>query len=291
MEEKTLLNLFNPKLLEGKTVLITGGATGLGNAMANACASLGANIIIASRNIERLTTATEEIEQKYSAKVLPVVCDVSKIEDVENLLLKAKEEFGSVDALINNAAGNFISPTENLSTNAFSKIIDIVLKGTINCSLTFGKDWIANNIHGSIINIITTYAFTGSSFVTPSAAAKGGVLALTRSLAVEWGKYGIRHNAIAPGPFPTKGALERLLPGDLAKQFDLKARVPLNRVGRHEELAGLVVYLLSGFADYINGEVICIDGGEWLQGAGQFNELSALPPEVWEQLKKQKPSK
>lgn len=291
MEEKTLLNLFNPKLLEGKTVLITGGATGLGNAMANACASLGANIIIASRNIERLTTATEEIEQKYSAKVLPVVCDVSKIEGVENLLLKAKEEFGSVDALINNAAGNFISPTENLSTNAFSKIIDIVLKGTINCSLTFGKDWIANNIHGSIINIITTYAFTGSSFVTPSAAAKGGVLALTRSLAVEWGKYGIRHNAIAPGPFPTKGALERLLPGDLAKQFDLKSRVPLNRVGRHEELAGLVVYLLSGFADYINGEVICIDGGEWLQGAGQFNELSALPPEVWEQLKKQKPSK
>ena len=291
MEEKTLLNLFNPKLLEGKTVLITGGATGLGNAMANACASLGANIIIASRNIERLTTAAEEIEQKYSAKVLPVVCDISKIEDVENLLLKAKEEFGSVDALINNAAGNFISPTENLSTNAFSKIIDIVLKGTINCSLTFGKDWIANNIHGSIINIITTYAFTGSSFVTPSAAAKGGVLALTRSLAVEWGKYGIRHNAIAPGPFPTKGALERLLPGDLAKQFDLKARVPLNRVGRHEELAGLVVYLLSGFADYINGEVICIDGGEWLQGAGQFNELSALPPEVWEQLKKQKPSK
>ena len=245
---------------------------------------LGANLVITSRKQEVLQKTADEMEEKTGGKVLAVACDVREIEQVENVLAKTLERFGSVDVLLNNAAGNFISPTERLSANAFSSIIDIVLKGTVNCTLTFGKHWIKEKQAATVLNIITTYAFTGSAYVVPSACAKGGVLALTRSLAVEWGKYGIRTNAIAPGPFPTKGAWERLLPGDLAKKFDFKNRVPLKRVGDHQELANLAAFLVSDFSGYINGEVITIDGGEWLQGAGQMNGLEAIPNEMWDML-------
>ena len=206
-------------------------------------------------------------------------------EEVENMLEQVLKAFGKVDALLNNAAGNFISPTERLSANAFDTIIDIVLKGTKNCTLAFGKHWIdSKQSSATVLNIVTTYAWTGSAYVAPSATAKAGVLAMTRSLAVEWAKYGIRTNAIAPGPFPTKGAWDRLLPGDLAQKFDLAQKVPLKRVGDHQELANLAAYLVSDFSAYINGEVIVIDGGEWLKGAGQFNMLEAIPEELWDQL-------
>lgn len=270
--------------LKGKTIVVTGGGTGLGRAMATYFLKLGAQVVIASRKLEVLKEAASEMESETGGQVLPVACDVRDISDVEQLLGATLERFGRVDALLNNAAGNFISPTERLSANAFSAVIDIVLKGTANCTLTFGKHWIARKQPANILNIVTTYAFTGSAYVVPSAAAKGGVLALTRSLAVEWGKYGIRSNAIAPGPFPTKGAWDRLLPGDLAKQFDFKNRVPLKRVGEHQELANLAAFLLSDFAGYVNGEVITIDGGEWLQGAGQFNGLEAIPDHMWDML-------
>jgi NAD(P)-dependent dehydrogenase (short-subunit alcohol dehydrogenase family) len=190
-----------------------------------------------------------------------------------------------VDVLLNNAAGNFISPTERLSAHAFDTVLDIVLKGTKNCTLAFGKHWIASKQESAtILNIVTTYAFTGSAYVVPSAAAKAGVLAMTRSLAVEWAKYGIRSNAIAPGPFPTKGAWDRLLPGNLADKFDMSKKVPLQRVGDHQELANLAAYLVSDFSGYINGEVIVIDGGEWLKGAGEFNMLEEIPEDLWDQL-------
>ncbi|QDW27592.1 SDR family oxidoreductase [Pedobacter sp. KBS0701] len=270
--------------LKGKTIVITGGGTGLGKAMGVYFLKLGANLVITSRKQDVLQKTADEMEEKTGGKVLAVACDVRDIEQVENVLAKTLERFGSVDVLLNNAAGNFISPTERLSANAFSSIIDIVLKGTINCTLTFGKHWIKEKQAATVLNIITTYAFTGSAYVVPSACAKGGVLALTRSLAVEWGKYGIRTNAIAPGPFPTKGAWERLLPGDLAKKFDFKNRVPLKRVGDHQELANLAAFLVSDFSGYINGEVITIDGGEWLQGAGQMNGLEAIPNEMWDML-------
>jgi NAD(P)-dependent dehydrogenase (short-subunit alcohol dehydrogenase family) len=221
---------------------------------------------------------------KGGAKVLAVQCDVRKPEEVDEVLRKTIETFGQVHGLLNNAAGNFISPTERLSANAFSTIIDIVLKGTANCTMAVGKHWIKEKQAGTILNIVTTYAFTGSGYVVPSACAKGGVLAMTRSLAAEWGKYGIRTNAIAPGPFPTKGAWDRLLPGDMAKKFDFKNRVPLKRVGEHQELANLAAFMMSDFSGYINGEVITIDGGEWLQGAGQFNGLEAITPEMWDML-------
>jgi len=270
--------------LKGKTIVITGGGTGLGKAMGIYFLKLGANLVITSRKQEVLQKTADEMEEKTGGKVLAVACDVRDAEQVDHVLAKTLERFGSVDVLLNNAAGNFISPTERLSANAFSSIIDIVLKGTVNCTLAFGKHWIKEKQSATVLNIITTYAFTGSAYVVPSACAKGGVLALTRSLAVEWGKYGIRTNAIAPGPFPTKGAWERLLPGDLAKKFDFKNRVPLKRVGEHQELANLAAFLVSDFSGYINGEVITIDGGEWLQGAGQMNGLEAIPNEMWDML-------
>lgn len=268
--------------LKNKTIVITGGGTGLGKAMGLYFLTLGANLVITSRKLEVLKKTALEMEQQTGGKVLAVSCDVRDYEQVEKVLAETIQTFGKVDGLVNNAAGNFISPTERLSANAFSTIIDIVLKGSVNCTLAFGKHWIKEQQPASILNIVTTYAFTGSAYVVPSACAKGGVLAMTRSLAVEWGKYGIRTNAIAPGPFPTKGAWERLLPGDLAEKFDFKTRVPLKRVGDHQELANLAAFLISDFAGYINGEVISIDGGEWLQGAGQFNGLEAIPDEMWD---------
>ena len=283
-----MLNYNSPMLredaLKGKTIVITGGGTGLGKAMGIYFLKLGANLVITSRKQDVLQKTADEMEEKTGGKVLAVACDVRDVEQVDQVLAKTLERFGSVDVLLNNAAGNFISPTERLSANAFSSIIDIVLKGTVNCTLAFGKHWIKEKQSATVLNIITTYAFTGSAYVVPSACAKGGVLALTRSLAVEWGKYGIRTNAIAPGPFPTKGAWERLLPGDLAKKFDFKNRVPLKRVGEHQELANLAAFLVSDFSGYINGEVITIDGGEWLQGAGQMKGLEAIPSDMWDML-------
>ena len=272
--------------LKGKTIVVTGGGTGLGKAMSTYFSELGANVVISSRKLDILKATAKEIEGKTNNPVLAVSCDVRNIEDVKRLYNEAVDTYGNVDVLVNNAAGNFISPTERLSANAFSTIIDIVLKGTANCTLTFGKKWIESKKSATILNIITTYAFTGSGYVVPSAVAKGGVLTMTRSLAVEWGKYGIRSNAIAPGPFPTKGAWDRLLPGDLAAKFDFKNRVPLKRVGEHQELANLAAFLVSDFAGYINGEIISIDGGEWLQGAGQMNGMEAIPPEMWDFIEK-----
>jgi NAD(P)-dependent dehydrogenase (short-subunit alcohol dehydrogenase family) len=272
--------------LKGKTIIITGGGTGLGKAIGTYCLKLGANLVITSRKLEVLEKTAAEMEADTGGSVLAVACDVRNYSEVENVLAKAIEKFGSVNALMNNAAGNFISPTERLSANAFSTIIDIVLKGSVNCSLALGKYWIKEKMPGNILNIVTTYAFTGSGYVVPSACAKGGVLAMTRSLAAEWGRHGIRTNAIAPGPFPTKGAWERLLPGEMAAKFDFKNRVPLKRVGKHQEIANLAAYLISDFSGYINGDVITIDGGEWLQGAGQFNGLEMVTGDMWDNIEK-----
>lgn len=271
--------------LKGKVIVVTGGGSGLGKAMSKYFLELGANVAITSRDIEKLKTTAAELETETGGTCLPIQCDVRNYEEVENMLQEVLKTFGRADILLNNAAGNFISPTERLSSNAFDTVIDIVLKGTKNCTLAFGKHWIDTKQKSSVIlNIVTTYAWTGSAYVVPSATAKAGVLAMTRSLAVEWAKYGIRSNAIAPGPFPTKGAWDRLLPGDLAEKFDMSKKVPLKRVGDHQELANLAAYLVSDFSAYINGEVVVIDGGEWLKGAGQFNILEAIPEELWDQL-------
>ncbi|MGD1888992.1 MAG: SDR family oxidoreductase [Cyclobacteriaceae bacterium] len=272
--------------LAGKTIVVTGGGTGLGKSMTTYFLQLGANVVIASRKQEVLNQSAKELEEATGGSVLPIACDVRKYEEVENVLKKSVEQFGRVDGLINNAAGNFISPTERLSHRAFDIVVDIVLKGTYNYTLAFGKHWIEQQQPGTMLNIVTTYAWTGSGYVVPSACGKAGVLALTRSLAVEWGKYNIRSNAIAPGPFPTEGAWSRLLPGELVKKFDPAKNNPMKRVGEHQELANLAAYLMSDYSSFVNGEVITIDGGEWLQGAGEFNHLDAIPSEMWDQLEK-----
>ncbi len=278
-------NMFKEDLLKGKTIIVTGGGTGLGKSMTERFSELGANVVITSRKLDILEKTAEEISKKTGFPVLALQADVRKPFENEKVIETAIEKFGKVDILVNNAAGNFISPTERLSYKAFDTIVDIVLKGTYNFTLAMGKYWIKNKIPGIVLNIVTTYASTGSGYVVPSAISKAGVLNLTRSLASEWGKYGIRLNAIAPGPFPTEGAWKRLVPDDASEQ-KLLNRIPLKRVGNHIELANLATYLISDFSGYINGDVITIDGGEWIAGAGEFNWLDSVKQEEWDDIEK-----
>lgn len=276
--------MFQPDLLKGRTILITGGGTGLGRSMALRFAELGASLFLVGRREDPLKEATGAIRAK-GAKAAYASADIRDFAAVENMIGAAEKEFGPVNTLVNNAAGNFIARTEKLSPNAFNAVVGIVLQGTFYCTLVLGRKWIAAKQPGNILNIVTTYAATnaGSGFVVPSACAKAGVLALTRSLAVEWARYHIRLNAIAPGPFPTEGAFSRLLP---SKDLEEKARNshPMKRFGRHEELGNLAAYLLSEQADYINGECVVIDGGLWLRGAGEFNDFVDLPDAAWDML-------
>lgn len=278
--------MLQPNTLKGKTIIVTGGGTGLGRSMGKYFLQLGAQLVITSRKLEVLQQTARELETETGGKVLAVACDIRKYDEVEHMLAETEQAFGAIHGVLNNAAGNFISPTERLSHRAFDTIVDIVLRGTYNVSLAAGKNWIDRKQPGVFLNIVTTYAWTGSGYVVPSACSKAGVLALTRSLAVEWAKYKIRSNAIAPGPFPTEGAWSRLLPGDLAQKFDPAQRIPLKRVGEHQELANLAAYLMSDFSAYVNGEVITIDGGEWLRNGGQFSHLENIPEALWDHMEK-----
>lgn len=278
--------MLQAEVFKGKTIIVTGGGTGLGKSMARYFLELGANVVICSRKLDVIEATAHELSQETGGKVLAVACDVRKYEEVMQVLRQTIETFGGVHGLVNNAAGNFISPTERLSHKAFESIIGIVLQGTINFSLAIGKYWIEQKQPGTILNIITSYAFTGSGYTVPSAVSKGGVLIMTRSLGVEWAKYGIRINAIAPGPFPTKGAWDRLFPAPLQQLFDMQKRIPLGRVGEHQELANLAAYLMSDYSAYITGQEITIDGGEWLKGAGQFSFLEDVPAEMWDEIER-----
>lgn len=276
--------MFDKKLLYKKVVLITGGGTGLGRSMAFAMGKHGATVVIASRKIDVLESAKADfVREGIDCRIL--TCDVRDILSVEAMVAKVVEECGHLDILVNNAAGNFISPTEYLSAKGFDVIVDIVLKGTFYVTHTVGSYWIKNNIPGTVLNITTTYADSGSGYVVPSACGKAGVNALTRSLAVEWAKYGIRMNAIAPGPIPTEGAFSRLMPGADWEE-KIKNRVPMKRFGTHDELSNLALFLVSDLSTFINGEVINMDGGEQIKGAGQFNDLDQIPAEVWPELAK-----
>ena len=243
--------------LKGKTILVTGGGSGLGKSMSTEFLNLGANVVIASRSLDKLEVAAKEMEDETGGTVLPVQCNVKEYSDVENVLSETIKKFGSLDILVNNAAGNFVSPTERLSHRAFDAVVDIVLKGSYNCTLEIGKYWIKNKIKGVTLNIVTTYSWTGSGYVVPSACAKAGVLAMTRSLGAEWGKYGIRTNAIAPGPYPSN-MLGAAVNHDYS---EIERRNPRKRVGTPEDIAGLVIFLCSRAGSYTVGETITSDGG------------------------------
>lgn len=276
--------MFQPDLLKGRAIFLSGGGSGLGRSMAIAFAKLGARMFLIGRREEPLKETCSEIHQLGGAAAY-LTCDVREFAAVDAAFSSAEEQFGEIDSLVNNAAGNFMARTEKLSPNAFNSVVGIVLNGTFHCTQALARRRIAKKLGGNVLNITTTYAAAncGSGYVVPSACAKAGVLAMTTSLAVEWAKYHIRVNAIAPGPFPTEGAWSRLIP---SKQFEEHAinKHPLKRFGKHEELTNLAAFLLSDMAEYINGECVVIDGGQWLRGAGEFNDLAILPDAMWEQM-------
>jgi NAD(P)-dependent dehydrogenase (short-subunit alcohol dehydrogenase family) len=249
--------------MKEKVVIITGGSSGMGKAMAKRFAAEGAYVAITGRTLERMEETKKEIEQ-FDGQVLCVQMDVRNPEMVQHMVDETKKTFGKIDHLVNNAAGNFLCAAEDLSINGWNSVINIVLNGTWYCTQAVGKEWIANGQRGSILNMVATYAWLAGEHVVHSASAKAGVLTMTRTLAVEWGKkYGIRVNAIAPGPIENTGGADRLWESEEAYHRTLNS-VPLKRLGTPEEIAGLAYYLLSPEAEYINGECITMDGGQWI---------------------------
>jgi NAD(P)-dependent dehydrogenase (short-subunit alcohol dehydrogenase family) len=278
--------MFTPDLLRSKRILITGGGTGLGKGMAERFLELGATVYICGRREEVLRQTANELSKKGPIEGLP--CDVRKVEEVE-AMIDFIWDTGPLDILVNNAAGNFIARTEELSPGAWNAVIGIVLMGTLNCTTACGRRWLATKHPGTVLSISATYAPVGSAYVVPSAVSKAGVEALMRSLPVEWGNRGIRMNAIAPGPIPTQGAFSRVLPHPGLETLALD-RNPQHRFGTVEELANLAAFLVSDGSGYINGEVIRMDGGEFLQGAGEFSNLGrVLREEDWQAIKPKKP--
>lgn len=276
--------MFQPDLLKGRSIFLTGGGTGLGRSMALHFAKLGARLFVIGRREEPLKKTCEEIHRDGGAAAY-TTCDVRDYDAVETAVATAENHWGEIDTLVNNAAGNFMARTEKLSPNAFQAVVGIVLYGTFHCTQAFARRRIAKKLGGNVLNISTTYAAAncGSGYVVPSACAKAGVLAMTASLAVEWAKYHIRVNAIAPGPFPTEGAWSRLIPSQQFEEYALNKH-PMKRFGKHDELTNLAAFLISDMAEYINGECVVIDGGQWLRGAGEFNDLAMIPDAAWEQL-------
>jgi NAD(P)-dependent dehydrogenase (short-subunit alcohol dehydrogenase family) len=279
--------MFRTDLLQNKRILITGGGTGLGKGMAERFLELGATVCICGRREEVLKQTAGELSAKGTINALP--CDVRDLDAVE-AMIESIWKTAPLDVLVNNAAGNFIARTEELSSRAFESVIGIVLMGTLHCTMACGRRWLKAEHPGTVLSISATYAPVGSAYVVPSAVSKAGVEALTRSLAVEWGNRGIRMNAIAPGPIPTQGAFSRVLPRPDLETLTLD-RNPLRRFGTVEELANLAAFLVSDGSGYINGEVIRMDGGEFLQGAGEFSNLGrVLTEQDWQEIKPKKRS-
>ena len=275
--------MFKDNLLKNKRILITGGGTGLGKEMASHFAMHGAELYICGRRENVLSETANEISETYSTKVNYQTLDIRASKDVDDYI-ESIFEISPLDGLVNNAAGNFISPTKDLSHKGFDAIANIVFHGTFYMTHSVGKRWIELGHKGSIINILTTWIWTGSPYVVPSAMSKSGIHAMTQSLAAEWGKYGIKINGIAPGPFPTKGAWDRLNPD--SNDDGMTNTVPLGRVGEMEELQNLATFLMADGCDYLTGQTIGLDGGQYLTGGGTFSQLDKLSDEDWENMRK-----
>jgi NAD(P)-dependent dehydrogenase (short-subunit alcohol dehydrogenase family) len=273
-------SMFSPTILAGRSIVVTGGGSGLGLAMARAFAAHGARVTICGRRSERLEEAAADIgaAAREGGAVETFVADVRESAQCEALIGRAAERFGSVDGLVNNAAGNFLAFSDALTPNGFDAVVKTVLYGTVQCTLAFGRYLLERKRPGAVVSIAATYVWSGTAFALPSACAKAGVLAMTRSLAVEWGAAGIRLNAIAPGPVPTEGAFSRLIPTPEAEAAAL-SRIPEGRFGNPEEIANLAIVLLSDLCPYQTGDCVTADGGEWLAGAGEFSDLRKVPRE------------
>ena len=274
--------MFKKDLLKNKRILVTGGGTGLGKEMASHYAEHGAELYICGRRLNVLEETASELKEKFNAKVHFETLDIRASKDVDDYIERIFEE-GPLDGLVNNAAGNFISPTKYLSHKGFDAIANIVFHGTFYITHSVGRRWIELGHKGSIISILTTWVWTGSPYVVPSAMSKSGLNAMTQSLATEWGKYNIKVNAIAPGPFPTKGAWDRLNPG--GDDEGSMGSVPLGRVGEMVELQNLATFLMADGCDYLTGQTIGIDGAQYLTGGGTFSALDKLSDEDWEQMR------
>lgn len=275
--------MFRSDLFRGKRILVTGGGTGLGKAMARRFMELGAELHICGRREGVLKETAAELAAETGGAIHIHACDIRVAGAVEEMIA-AIWQHGPLDGLVNNAAGNFIAKTEDLSPRGFDAIANIVLHGSFYVTQAVGKRWIAEKRSGSIISIVTTWVWTGSAFVVPSAMSKAGIAAMTQSLAVEWGPKGIRLNAIAPGPFPTEGMTKRLAPTEELERKMISA-IPMRRVGKMPELANLAAFLMSDEAGYVTGEVIAIDGGQWLNGAGGFGALTELGDSDWQDIR------
>jgi len=275
--------MFKKDLLQGKRILITGGGTGLGKEMANHFAEHGAEIFICGRRENVLKETSEQISEKYNTNVHYQTLDIRASKDVDDYIQSIFDD-KPLDGLVNNAAGNFVSPTKDLSHKGFDAIANIVFHGTFYITHSVGKRWIETSTKGSIISILATWVWTGSPYVVPSAMSKSGIHAMTQSLAAEWGKYGIKVNGIAPGPFPTKGAWDRLNPGD--NDDGMMSTVPLGRTGEMNELQNLATFLMADGCDYLTGQTIGLDGAQYLTGGGTFSQLDKLSDEDWENMRK-----
>ena len=276
--------MFKEDLLKGKRILVTGGGTGLGKEMATHYASLGADIVICGRRLNVLEETADEIKSNHDVDVIAQSLDIRSPQDVDDFI---DQIFATkpLDGLVNNAAGNFISPTKMLSPRGFDAIANIVFHGTFYVTHSVGRRWIEAGLKGNIISILATWVWTGSPYVVPSAMSKSAINAMTKSLAVEWGPYNIRVNAIAPGPFPTEGAWARLSPkGDLDNDSSYSA-IPLGRVGEMSELQNLASFLMADGCDYLTGQTIAIDGAQYITGGGTFSGLSKLKDSDWEEIK------
>ena len=276
--------MFKNDLLKDKRILVTGGGTGLGKEMASHFAKHGAELYICGRRENVLQDTANEIIDKYKTNVHYQTLDIRASKDVEDYIETIFEN-APLDGLVNNAAGNFISPTKDLSHKGFDAIANIVFHGTFYITHSVGKRWIEHKHKGSIINILATWVWTGSPYVVPSAMSKSGIHAMTQSLAAEWGKYGIKVNGIAPGPFPTKGAWERLNPGD-NNDDGMMSTVPMGRVGEMIELQNLATFLMADGCEYLTGQTIGLDGAQYLTGGGTFSQLDKLSDEDWENMRK-----
>jgi NAD(P)-dependent dehydrogenase (short-subunit alcohol dehydrogenase family) len=274
--------MFKKDLLKNKRILVTGGGTGLGKEMASHYAEHGAELYICGRRLNVLEETANELKNKFNAKVHFETLDIRASKDVDDFIERIFED-GPLDGLVNNAAGNFISPTKDLSHKGFDAIANIVFHGTFYITHSVGRRWIELGHKGSIISILTTWVWTGSPYVVPSAMSKSGLNAMTQSLAAEWGKYNIKVNAIAPGPFPTKGAWDRLNPG--GNDEGSMGSVPLGRVGEMVELQNLATFLMADGCDYLTGQTIGIDGAQYLTGGGTFSALDKLSDDDWEQMR------